>query len=275
MYINKFKILYISLFTLTNNHPEIKLCEKTIYNYIEIGLFKDWGVTDLTLKRKVKRRITKKSNTLKKRKELASYEGRTYTDYLEYKVQYPNIPTTEMDTVYNNQSGPYIQTFIFENTSFMIGILHSNKTADSMSETLNKFQNILTDKEYKSLFSLLLTDRGTEFSKPQQFEINMNTGEIRSKIFYCDPQQSSQKPHVENNHNFIREILPNGQEWSHLTQEKINLMLSHINSTPRESLGDKTPYDIFTFIYGKELANKLGIQEIEKDEVCTTPRLLK
>ena len=215
-----------------------------------MGLFKDWGVTNLTLKRKVRRKITKK-NKFKKRKESANYEGRTYTDYIEYKVKYPNIPTTEMDTVYNNQSGPYIQTFIFENTSFMIGILHSNKTADSMSESLNKLQEKLTSKEYSSLFSLLLTDRGTEFAKPHQFEINVNTGEIRSKIFYCDPQQSSQKPHVENNHNFIREILPNGQNWSHLTQEKINLMLSHINSTPRESLGNKTPYEIFAFIYGK------------------------
>ena len=51
-------------------------------------------------------------------------------------------------------------------------------------------------------------------------------------------------------------------------QEKIDLMFSHINSTPRESLGDKTPYDIFTFIYGKDLADKLNIQKIEKDEVC-------
>lgn len=240
-----------------------------------MGLFKDWDVTNLTLKRKVKRKVSKKANKFKKRKEAANYEGRTYTDYLEYKVQNPNIPTTEMDTVYNNQCGPYIQTFIFENTSFMIGILHSSKTADSMSGTLNKLQDILSNKEYNSLFSLLLTDRGTEFSKPQQFEINMDTGEIRSKIFYCDPQQSSQKPHVENNHNFIREILPNGQDWSHLTQDKINLMFSHINSIPRESLGGKTPYEIFTFIYKEKLANKLGIQKIEKDEVTTTPRLLK
>jgi transposase, IS30 family len=237
-------------------------------------LFKDWDITNLTLKRKVKRKIAKK-NQFKKRKESQNYEGRTYTDYLEYKVQNSNIPTTEMDTVYNQQSGPYIQTFIFENTSFMIGILHSNKTADSMSKSLNNFQDILSDKEYKSLFSLLLTDRGTEFAKPQQFEINIDTGEIRSKIFYCDPQQSSQKPHVENNHNFIREILPNGQAWNHLTQEKIDLMFSHINSTPRESLGNKTPYDIFTFIYGEELAKKLNIQKIAKDEVTTTPRLLK
>ena len=179
----------------------------------------------------------------------------------------------QMDTVYNNQSGPYIQTFIFENTSFMIGILHQDKTVDSMSKALNKLQDKLSDEEFKKLFSLLLTDRGTEFAKPQLFEINIETGEIRSKIFYCDPQQSSQKPHVENNHNFVREILPNGQDWSNLTQDKVDLMFSHINSVPRESLGNKTPYEIFTFIYGKKLADKLNIQKIEKDEVTTTPRL--
>ena len=263
-----------SIYTILNNHPEIKFCEKTIYNYIEMGLFKDWGITNISLKRKVKR-ISKKKNALKKRKESTNYTGRSYTDYLEYKIKNPNITTTEMDTVYNNQLGPYIQTFIFENTSFMIGILHKNKTADSMSQTLNKFQDILSDKEYENLFSTLLTDRGSEFAKPQQFEINMDTGEIRSKIFYCDPMQSSQKPHVENNHIFIREILPNGQDWSYLTQEKLDLMFSHINSTPRKNLGNKTPYEIFTFIYGKELASKLNIQQIAKDEVNTTPRLLK
>ncbi len=179
-----------------------------------------------------------------------------------------------MDTVYNHQSGPYIQTFIFENTSFMIGILHKTKTADSMANALNTFQDKLSGEEYQKLFALLLTDRGTEFGKPQQFEINMETGEIRSKIFYCDPQQSSQKPHVENNHNFIREILPNGQSWCNLSQDKVDLMFSHINSTPRESLGGKTPYEIFTFIYGKQLADKLNIQKIAKDEVSTTPRLI-
>lgn len=262
-----------SIYTILNNHPEIKFCEKTIYNYIEMGLFKDWDVTNLTLKRKVRRKVSKKK--LKKRKEPENYTGRTYTDYLEFKIQNPNITTTEMDTVYNHQSGPYIQTFIFENTSFMIGILHHHKTADSMSNGLTKLQDKLTDIEYEKLFSLLLTDRGSEFGKPQQFEINMKTGEVRSKIFYCDPMQSSQKPHVENNHIFIREILPNGQDWSHLTQEKLDLMFSHINSTPREILGGRTPYDIFTFIYGKEIANKLNIQEIAKDEVNTTPRLLK
>lgn len=262
-----------SIYTILNNHPEITQCEKTIYNYIELGLFRDWDVTNITLKRKTSRKVSKKDK-LKKRKEPADYNGRSYADYLEYKAKYPNIPTTEMDTVYNNQNGPYIQTFIFENTSFMIGILHKKKDVNSMSGALNKFQEILDD-EFKRLFSLLLTDRGTEFMRPEKFEINLETGELRSAIFYCDPQQSSQKPHVENNHNMVRDILPNGQSWNHLTQEKVNLMFSHINSTSRENLGGKTPYEIFTFIYGKEIAKKLGIQEINKDEIILKPRLLK
>lgn len=262
-----------SLYTILNNHPELKISVKTLYTYIEMGLFKDWGITNLSLKRKVKRKI--RSKKLKKRNEPANYTGRKYEDYLQYKDENPDIPTTEMDTVYNNQSGPYIQTFIFENTSLMIGILHSEKTADSMSKALDLIQDKLTTEEYQKIFSLLLTDRGTEFAKPIQFEINIDTGEIRSKIFYCDAQMSSQKPHVENNHNFVREILPNGQSWANLTQEKVDLVFSHINSTPRKSLGGKTPYEVFSFLYGENTLKKLNIQKIAKDEVNTTPRLLK
>lgn len=59
--------------------------QKTIYNYIVIGLFKDRKVTNLTIKRNVKRKIYKKK--LKKPGEPENYEGRTYTDYIEYKIQ--------------------------------------------------------------------------------------------------------------------------------------------------------------------------------------------
>ena len=265
-----------SIYVILENHPEIKLSAKTIYNYIDAGYFKDFGVTNMTLKRTIKRKKKRVTSTkLKKRKEPVDYTGRTYADYLQYKLDNPDKSTTEMDTLYNHQSGPYIQTFIFENTGFMIGILHKEKTADSMPNALNTIQNILTSNEYESLFSLLLTDRGSEFSKPIQFEINHNTGEVKGKIFYCDPQHSSQKPHVENNHILIRDILPKKMDLSFLTQEKLNIMFSHLNSTPRASLGGKTPYEVFTFLYGKAVAKKLQITEIKKDDVCLTPSLLK
>ena len=262
-----------SIYTILENHKEITQCEKTIYTYIEMGLFKDWGVTSIDLRRKVTRKIRKKKK-LKKRSEPADYTGRKYEDYLEYIKNNPTFATTEMDTVYNNQSGPYIQTFIFENTGLMIGVLKKQKTAEEMSNSLNYFQDILPDEMFKKLFGLLLTDRGSEFAKPNLFEINHETGEIRSKIFYCDAQMSSQKPHVENNHIFVRDIIKKKAKTNDLTQDKLNLMFSHINSVTRKSLGGKTPYEAFKFFYGKKTLDKLNIQEIAKDKVTLQPYLL-
>ena len=60
-------------------------------------------------------------------------------------------------------------------------------------------------------------------------------------------------------------------------------MFSHINSTPRKSLKDKTPYEVFSFMMGtsnnpnrgKEILNLLNIKEIKRDEVTLKPYLIK
>lgn len=262
-----------SINQILSSHKEIKQCNKTLYNYIEMGVFKDYGINNFSLKEQVNRKISKVK--YKKRKEPINYTGRTYNDYLNFLTENPNVPTTEMDTVMNSLSGPYIQTFIFEKTGFMIGFLHQEKTSESMGKTIDKIQNKLTNDEFKQLFSILLTDRGSEFGKYENFEVNKKTGEIRLNIFYCDAMKSSQKPHVENNHNYIRDILPNELDLSFLTQEKLNLMFSHINSTPRKVLNYKSPYEVFTFMYGERLAKKLNIQKIERDKVILKPYLLK
>ena len=259
-----------SVYQIVKNHPELNISVKSLYTYIECGLFKDYGIDNFSLRRQVS---MKKRKTLKKRKEPINYEGRKYKYYLKFIEDNPSIQTTQMDTIYNQQSGPYIQTFIFQNTGLMIGFLHAEKTSESMASTLDKLQTILEDDYYK-LFSLLLTDRGTEFEIYKLFEVNSETGEIRTNIFYCDPQTPSQKPNVENNHNYVRNIIPNKKSIKHLTQEDINLMFSHINSAPRASLNGRTPYEAFEFLYGNEILKKFNIQKIEKDMVTLQPYLL-
>ena len=49
---------------------------------------------------------------------------------------------------------------------------------------------------------------GTELAKPKLFEINCETGEIRSNIFYCDTHMLSPKLHIENNHILYVTFLP-------------------------------------------------------------------
>ena len=259
-----------SVYQILAGHPEIEISVKSLYTYIEAGIFKDYGIDNFSLKRQVS---MKKRKKLKVRREPVNYEGHKYDDYLLFRADNPTLPATEMDTVYNDPEGPYIQTFIFENTHLMIGILHSEKTSASMSSTLDAMQELLGNDYYK-LFGLLITDRGTEFEKHDLFEFNYETGEIRTNIFYCDPQTPSQKPHVENNHNYVRDIIPNGVKLNKLTQEDLNIAFSHINSTPRESLNGKTPYEIFEFFYGSELLEKLNIRKVELDEVTLMPYLI-
>ena len=260
-----------SVYQILRNHPELGISVKTLYTYIESGIFKDYGIDNFSLRRQVSMR---KRKSLKPRKQPANYEGHRYEDYLRFKIENPTVSSTEMDTVYNDPEGPYIQTFIFENAPVMIGFLHKEKTCVSMASTLDILQERLGD-DYRKLFSLLLTDRGSEFEKHDLFEINYETGEIRSDIFYCDPQMPSQKPHVENNHNYLRNIIPNGIRLDSLTQGELDMVFSHINSTPRASLNGKTPYEAFAFFYGEELLEKLHVKRIEKDEVTLMPYLLK
>ncbi len=211
---------------------------------------------------------------IKKRKEPVNYDGHKFSDYLEFLAASPSLPTTEMDTVYNQQNGPYIQTFSYQNTCFMNGFLHQEKTSETMASTLNYLQELL-GQDYFKLFSLILTDRGTEFEKVSLFELEPETGLLRTNIFYCDPQTPSQKPHVENNHHYIRDILPNGRRLERLTQQDLNLMFSHINSVPRKVLGGKTPYEVFAFFYGEDILHKMGIERIAPDAVILQPYLLK
>lgn len=42
-----------SIYQILSAHPEIKQCEKTIYNYIDLGVFNDFGIQNISLKEKV------------------------------------------------------------------------------------------------------------------------------------------------------------------------------------------------------------------------------
>ena len=262
-----------SIYQIKSYHKEITQSISTLYRYIISGVFNDFGINNFSLKEQVNRK--KYSTKYKKRKEPANYEGHKYDDYIDFKNENPGINTVEMDLVMNSVSGPYIQTFMFDHVPFMFGVLKQVRTSEVMSDTLDELEEALGYEMYRVLLGLILTDRGCEFQIIKYFETNNKTGEFRTHMFYCDPYESSQKPHVENNHNYIRDIIPNGVDISNITQEDINLMFSHINSTPRKILNGKTPYEVFEFLYGSEVLDLLNIKEIKRDEVVLKPHLLK
>jgi len=48
----------------------------------------------------------------------------------------------------------------------------------------------------------------------------------------------------------LRMILPKKTSFEYLTQWDLRTIVDHINSTPRESLGGRTPYDVALAVLG-------------------------
>ena len=271
-----------SPFQIVTGHPELGICEKTLYNYIEGDVFHEIaGITVMDLRRQVSRKLPrKKANAYKKRLDRRYLKGRTYKDYLEYLVGHPDIFVVQMDTVYNDETnGPFIQTFKFIDAGVLLALYQEQKTAQSMKEGVDRLAQLLGEEVFRKYVHILLTDRGSEFSAAEAMETDAN-GLRRTRVFYCDPMQSGQKGSLENKHAELRYILPKGTDLKNLGlvgQETLNLAVSHVDSAPVEKLGGKSPLDVANFMY-PDLYEKLesfGIRNIEKDKVILKPYLLK
>ena len=259
-----------SPYTILRNHPEIALSEKTIYNYIDAGAF---SVKTLDLQKKVsyKPRHVRKSGI----NDTGIFAGRTYQDYLRLLEEHPETRVVEMDTVLGREgSRKVLLTMHLCSCSFMLAFLLDTKEAKMVNRAFDRMEHAIGTLLFSQFFPVVLTDRGTEFSNPDALECGEREL-IRTSIYYCDPMCSWQKPHCEKNHEYIRKICPKGTSFDHMTQRDVNLMMSHINSSPRESLCGLTPFTLAKMMLPSELLEFLGQSEIAPDEVILKPDLLR
>jgi len=187
------------------------------------------------------------------------------------------VDAYEMDTVIGRIGGKSLFTLIFPKSELMLAFLCDCHTAACIQSKIDLLYEGLSER-FNTLFPILLTDNGSEFSNPGAIETAPD-GSRRTNVFYCDPQASWQKPHVERNHEFIRLILPKGTSFDELTQEKVSLMMSHINSYARPSLGNRSPFEAFAYIHGQEaleaLLRLLCLTVIAPENIVLKPSLLR
>lgn len=255
---------------IINNKNKIMFSDKTIYKYIDLGIL---NVRNIDLPRKVRFRNRTKATTVYKI-DKKCLKNRTYEDFLNYIKEHPDTPIVEMDSVEGKKGGKVLLTIHFVNCSFMLAFIREHNDAQSVIDIFNHLQDILGINKFKELFVVILTDNGSEFSNPKEIEFDIKTGELRTQIFYCHPSSPFEKGACEVNHELLRRILPKGTSFDDLTQNDINLIMSHINSYKRKKLNNVSPLTMFSTIYGKETVDKLGIQEIEPNSVSLSKNIL-
>lgn len=73
----------------------------------------------------------------------------------------------------------------------------------------------------------------------------------------------------------MRRVLPKGSSFDGLTQKDINLLVANLNGFKRKKLNNSSPTELFSFLFGQEVLDKLGIPFVDPDALCLTPKLLK
>ena len=261
---------------LTHIHAQhgdkLGVTERTLYNYIDAGVF---SIGNIDLRRKVGYRPRKKKREKSEGFLNREYrKRRTYNDFLKFKDSHPDVSFIEMDTLKGTLAqGKRLLTMIFHDTNVMLLHLMRDGKADTVIEIFDYLTSLIGVDAFRKVFPVILTDNGSEFNRARDIERTVD-GQRRTRVFYCDPYSSWQKPHIEKNHEFVRYVLKKGKSLNSFIQQDMTLLANHINSTKRAGLDGRCPYELVEDPNMIKLMSLLDLKQVPPDEVYLKPALL-
>jgi len=119
-------------------------------------------------------------------------------------------------------------------------------TSITSEEGLKAQTEIFTNiPENARLSTTLDNGRENHFHKKLEQKVGIKT-------YFADPYSSWQRGTNEYHNGLIRRYLPKGTDFSTLTQEELDEIVTEINNRPRKVLGYQTPLEVFN----KHLVNR-------------------
>jgi len=94
--------------------------------------------------------------------------------------------------------------------------------------------------KYKKKVHTITTDNGVEFARHQ-----IVAKKLKCDYYFCHPYSSWERGLNENINGLVRQYIPKGSSFEHLTKKDIQKIENRLNHRPRKSLGWRTPYEVF------------------------------
>ena len=212
----------------TNTERKCPVCLKTLYNYAHKGKFKIHKINFKFYKKDKKslyvskmiqkgRNISERPIEAEKRLEFGHFEG-------------------DLIIGAKNQTRFNLFTLTDRKTRFEIAIKIKDKTCQSVVNALNLLETKLGSKNFSKVFKSITFDNGVEFRDIQGMENSPYTNNKRLKTYFANPYHSWERGTNENSNRLIRRYFPKGTDFSSITQDTINLVVSKINYGKRHCL---------------------------------------
>ncbi|MBQ4595620.1 MAG: helix-turn-helix domain-containing protein [Firmicutes bacterium] len=229
----------------------------TIYRYINSGYLTTRRI-DLPLAVTYKaRKKTKKKYDYDTNKSI-DRSNHTYLDYLSYIHENPGVFGWQLDFLGSIRTDrKSILTLIMAELHFPILHIIEEPNSAKVVRFFDELEEALGIEDFRKVFPYILTDRDPCFADMDGICFSKKTKEERTKLFYCDPYVSNQKPHIENLNRQLRIHYPKGKSIDHL--RKIDIKKTNMSLLDRKlkSMDGYSAKEAFIKVYGNDIFIRL------------------
>ena len=213
---------------------------RTLYRYIDNGIFLKLTNKDLPIKSK-KKKHNKKVQVQKRASAGESIENRP-KEAKDREI----FGHWEMDTVKGKRGVTKSCMLVLteRKTRDEIIIKMKDQGAASVVEALDRLERKYGDMFYK-IFRSITVDNGVEFADYEGLERSVLKEGKRTFVFYCHPYSSWERGTNENNNRLIRRHIPKGVDFDDTTDAEIAYIEEWINNYPRGIFDYKTSAELF------------------------------
>ena len=217
-----------------------RICVRTLYRYIDAGIFLKLTNQDLPIKGRKKRHI-KRVRIQKRAAAGVSIENRP-----EEVAKRNTFGHWEMDTVKGKQrvSKSCLLVLTERKTRQEIIAKLPDQKAKSVVEAIDRIEKAW-GQQFSKVFRSITVDNGLEFSDCEGLERSAIREGRRTLVFYCHPYSSYERGSNENNNRMIRRHIPKGEDIDQREEEEIAYIENWMNQYPREILGYRTSQELF------------------------------
>lgn len=216
-------------------HFDTTLCPKTIYNYLDMGLFLHVDNSDLPYKKPGKKKKKEEKSTV----SLNNRKGRSIEERPKSILDREEYGHWEMDTVVSAKDTGLSCLLVLSERMDREEIIMKirNKKSSTVVRALNRLEKQYGSKAFREKFKTITCDNGVEFLDAKGIEKSCITKQQRTTVYYCHPYSSYERGTNENINRMIRRFFPKGTNFDDVTPAQVSFVQDWINNYPRGILG--------------------------------------
>jgi transposase, IS30 family len=217
------------------------ICTKTLYNYIDAGIFS--GISHKHLWEKSKK--VKRSYQTVIRVTMRNRRGRSIDQRPKEACDRTQYGHWEGDSIKSpRRSKAGLLTLTERQTREEIILKVPQATHEAVQSAFDQLEKKLGD-QFKIKFKSITFDNGSEFLNWQSLEASiLKAGEKRTTIYFAHAYSSWERGTNENHNRIIRRFVPKGYDIGGFTDQEIKAVEDWMNNYPRRILGYNTPNEV-------------------------------